>query len=428
MSGTPKYSSAELEQRRQKQLEEERRRKAAEEARLRAAAAERERRQRLENLRKKVNSQQQSIATKVKQQSSVYTQDAQPLQQRCHNQVNAIRKAENESQLQNIATELKQISQDCDRAVTRKRRDDEEKKRKEEIERLQFEIEELEQEVGQITTSDASKFDGTGQKSVQQALGAVRSALSSGNTQAVQSSLNNTSRVVKQHTQLVVQRRAEWEKLKAEAEQIVGQIQDLLTGFQADPVVARWHSHSITQLDNELKQAQQAIVSEQFDQPKKILVKLKAQEKQIIEEANTAQLKADKRDYITQSIVSTLQDMGFSVLSIEDEHAGHPSTAKVFTATAAGRAISVSVPVEGQVWYDVNGYSKNTIASMTDGSPVAVCDEAEEVLTEMHTALQQEFGVQMGEIAWQGKDPSRITRTATDLPTNSQQSKGKTNE
>ena len=42
MSGTPKYSSAELERQRQQQLEEERRRKAAEEARLRAEAAERE--------------------------------------------------------------------------------------------------------------------------------------------------------------------------------------------------------------------------------------------------------------------------------------------------------------------------------------------------------------------------------------------------
>jgi len=201
-------------------------------------------------------------------------------------------------------------------------------------------------------------------------------------------------------------------------------VQDLVTGLKADPVVMRWHSHSMAQLANELKQAQESIVSEQFDQPSQILAKIQAQEKQIIEEANIAQLKADKRDYITQSIVSTLQDMGFAVLSIDDEHTGHPSTAKVFTATAAGRAISVSVPVEGQVWYDVDGYSKNTVASVADGSPVAICDEAEAVLTEMHSTLQQEFGIQMGEISWQGKDPNRITRTATDLPTDVKQSRG----
>jgi hypothetical protein len=189
-------------------------------------------------------------------------------------------------------------------------------------------------------------------------------------------------------------------------------------------VVMRWHSHSIAQLENELQKANQALASEQFDQPSQILAKAKEKEKQIIEEANLAQLKADKRDYITQSIVATLQDMGFSILSVEDEHAGHPSTAKVFTATAAGRAISVSVPVEGQVWYDVDGYSKNTVASVADGSPVAICDEAEAVLTEMHSALQQEFGVQMGEISWQGKNPNRRVVGENDLPTNSREAKG----
>jgi hypothetical protein len=55
---------------------------------------------------------------------------------------------------------------------------------------------------------------------------------------------------------------------------------------------------------------------------------------------------------------------------------------------------------------------------------VAICDEAEAILTEMHSALQQEFGIQMDEISWQGKDPNRITRTAKDFPTDGEQSKG----
>lgn len=425
MSGSPKYSSAKLERQRQQKLEEERRRRAAEEARLRAEAAERERLQRLENFRNKVSSQQQSVADKIQtQQSSMYSQDANLLNQRCQSQKSSVQKATYESQLQEVSTELTRILRDCDQAVSRKRRDDEEKKRKAEIERLQFELEELEREVKQIPVGDAAKFDAVGQTSVQQALSAVQLALKSGQPQAVKTPLNQAIRLVKQHTQSVSQGRAEWEKQKAEAEQVVGELQDLVTGLKADPVVMRWHSHSVMQLDSELDLAQQAIGSEQFNQPKLIWAKVKAQEHQIIEEANLAQLKADKRDYITQSIVATLQDMGFSVLGIEDEHEGHPSTAKVFTATAAGRAISVNVPVEGQVWYDVDGYPKNTVASVVDGKPAATCDEAEAVLTEMHDALQQEFGIQMGEISWQGKDPNRVTRTATDLPTNAEQSRG----
>ena len=426
MSGTPKYSSAELERQQRERLEEERRRKAVEEAKLRAEAAERERRQRVENLRSRVTQLQQSVITKIQQQqSALYPQDVSTLQQRCQSHTSITNQSQDESRLQSVITELNQILQDCDRAVSRKRRDDEEKKRKEEIDRLQFEIEELEREVGHIPRGDASKFDETGKNAVDRSLGSVRAALVTGNPQSVTVALNNATMLVKQHCEIVAQHRAEWEKRKAEAEQFIGQLQELVTGLKADPVVMQWHPHSVSDLDKELQQADRALAAEQFDLPLQILAKAREKERQIIEEANTAQLKADKRDYITQSIVSTLQEMGFSILSVNDEHAGHPATAKIFRAAAAGRVISVSVPVEGQVWYDVDGYSKATVASVVDGNSVAICDEAEQVLTEMHSALQNEFGVQMSEVVWQGKDPNRILKTATDLPTNSGLTKGK---
>jgi hypothetical protein len=210
----------------------------------------------------------------------------------------------------------------------------------------------------------------------------------------------------------------------AAAAQAVGEIEGIIAGLKADPVVMRWHPHSVLELEKELQQAAQAVTSAQFALPAEILTKARAKERQMIEEANTAQLKADRRDYIAQSIVSTLQEMGFSILSVDDEHSGHPATAKIFRAAAAGRAISVSVPVEGQVWYDVDGYPKATVASVANGNPTAICDEAEQVLTEMHSALQNEFGVQMGEVTWQGKDPNRNTRTATELPSNARQTRG----
>ncbi|NEO54682.1 MAG: hypothetical protein F6K54_17310 [Okeania sp. SIO3B5] len=426
MSGSPKYSSAELRRQQQERLEAERRRKAAEEARLRAEAAERERRRRVENLRGRATQEQQSVATKIQQQqSAMYAQDTSALQQRCQSQTNIIDRSQDESQLQKAIAELNQILQDCEKAVIRKRRDDEEKKRKEEIERLQFELEELEREVGRIPESDASKFDSSGQNAVKQALETVRSALATGNPQKVTTPLENATKTVKQHSEKVAQRRAEWEKRKAEAEKVVGQIQEVVTGLKADPVVMRWHSHSIAELEGELQRANQALTSEEFDLPAQILAKLKEKEKQIIEEANTAQLKADKRDYITQSIVTTLQEMGFSILSVDDEHTGHPATAKIFRAAAAGRAINVSVPIEGQVWYDVDGYEKATVASVADGTPTAICDEAEQVLTEMHTALQNEFGVQMGEVTWQGKEPNRIANKAEKLRAQGEKGKSK---
>lgn len=51
-----------------------------------------------------------------------------------------------------------------------------------------------------------------------------------------------------------------------------------------------------------------------------------------------------------------------------------------------------------------------------DGNTAAVCDEAEQVLTEMHEALEDKFGVKMSEVLWEGKAPKRILRQANPLP------------
>jgi hypothetical protein len=108
--------------------------------------------------------------------------------------------------------------------------------------------------------------------------------------------------------------------------------------------------------------------------------------------------------------------MGFVVSDPQDEYPDHPATAKILqAASASGKAIFVSVPVEGQVWYEVDGYTKTTQTSVT-GDITLACDEGERVLNEMHARLEAEFQVGMSEIWWEGKDPNRTLRRADALP------------
>ncbi len=422
MSGSPKHTPAELERRRQEQLEKERQRKAKEEARQRAAAAERERLQRLETLRNQLIAQVQAIASQVQQQqNNIYSEDGTALQKRCQNLRDTLGQAQTESQLQKIAQASPQIEQDLHKAVSRKRRDEEEKKRRLELEKQQFELEELERQISQIPKADATKFDANGYATVQQAIGTVKTAIASSNPESVRAPLANAIKALQDHTNLVIQHRTEWLQRKAEAEQAIGELQAFIVGLRADPVVMRWHGHTITELETQAQTAVQALAAEQFEQPANILAVAQTRGQQIVEEANAEQIKADQRDYIATSIAQTLQDMGFIVSPPQAEYADHPKTAMILkAATASGKGISVSVPVEGEVWYDVDGYTKSTEA-VVGGGNAAVCDEAEQVLTDMHTALEAEFGVKMGEISWEGKDPNRKPRKADGLPNNDQQ-------
>jgi len=422
MSTNPKKTYAQLETERRERLEQDRQRQAAEEARIRAAAAERERLQRLENLRNQSIAQTEATIAKIQQKSpEIYPQDSSELAKRGQNLLNSLRGVTTEYQLQNTIQELPKIEQELDRAISRKRRDDEEKKRKAELEKQQFELEELERQIAQIPQADAIKFDSAGRTAAQTALSALRTAIASGNPQTARSPLNTATAAVEQHIASVARNRAQWEQQKAAAEQALGELQALIAGLRADPIALRWQTHLVDELAAQLQTGIAAIEAEQFDKPALILAAAKTQEQEIIATANAAQIQADQRDYIAKSIAETLAEMGFFVNEPQLEYPDHPNAALILkAATNSGKGISISVPVEGEVWYNVDGYSKTTEAAVGGGT-AAVCDEAENVLKEMHDRLGAEFGINMSEVTWEGKDPDRIIREADDLPSNSQQ-------
>ena len=173
----------------------------------------------------------------------------------------------------------------------------------------------------------------------------------------------------------------------------------------------RWQPYALMNLEERIGQV------EANEQALELLESARAEVPLMIKAAQDAQLKTDQRDYILNGISHSLADMGFVVSAPVEEYPGHPATAKVVqAATASGKAVLVSVPVEGQVWYEVEGYQKE-IGSTRDGEAVLACDEGEQVLTAMHARLQSDFQVEMSEIWWEGKDPERDLRRAEALPT-----------
>jgi len=193
----------------------------------------------------------------------------------------------------------------------------------------------------------------------------------------------------------------------------------LMGSLQADPVVMRWHNLGVSNL--ELFTDQIAL----SEHPGDVLNVANERANVLITEANAAELKAKQRDYITSGIARSLAEMGFVVNEPAEEHPEHPATAKILhAASPAGKEIFVSVPVEGQVWYEVDGYHQETATAVGGGTAV-VCDEAEGVLIEMHARLEAEFQVEMGEITWRGKDPNRALRKADELPSSAPKQRGK---
>lgn len=426
MSGSPKYSQAELERQRQEKLEQERRRKAEEEARKRQEAEEKERKRRLEIGRQDLNGKIKSLLTDLQQNSTlVYAQDLQNLQERSQQIQSQIKSANRESQLQQIAPELTKIQQNWENAKLQKWQDDEEKKRQQEIEKQQFALEALERRLNQLSEFSKSKFDLTGFKAVITAIAEVKNLISQGNPDAVRQPLNNISYAVEKHITTVLEKQEIFQAQKAKAEENLGQIQVIIKGLEADPVVMLWQKAEIAELQQYQQTGERAIASENFAETEAILKTVENLSQEIVKTANQAQLKADQRDYIASSIMESLEEMGFTITYNQAEYPEHPASATIISAaTNSGKGISVSIPVEGEVFYDVEGYSKQTVASV--GGSAAICDEAEEIIGEMHEVLEEKFGVKMGELNWEGKDPQRQLRKADSLPDSSRNSQVRT--
>lgn len=417
MSGSPKYSPAQLEQRRQRELEAQRRQEAAAEAQRRREAAEQERQRQLQQSRANLQNQIERFQADLNQaQALLHPADYQTLTADIQALLPQIPQASSQKAIKSLQKTANQLPKRLQAAQAQKRRDDAEQQRLAELDRQRFELSELEQQVQQLDPAQAQKFDPTGATQVQQALAAVHKALTSGKPQKVQAPLASATQALQTHQQTVATAFDQWQQAQSTALEQLQDLHSLLAGLQADPLLHRWQAPSLSQLTQLAQQAQTAIDQERFAAIADLLTQARSQSEQAIAAANQAQIQADQRDYITDSIAATLEAMGFTILHRQPEHPTHPASAIILGAAShAGKGISVSIPVEGEVYYDVEGYAKQTVQAVGGGN-AATCDEAEQVIEEMHRILGDEFGVQMGELMWEGKDPNRQLRKADDLP------------
>ncbi len=127
------------------------------------------------------------------------------------------------------------------------------------LDRQQFELEELEQRVAQTPDAEALKFDAAGRQQVRTVLQRVRSALALGDPVAVRRPLAEATALVYKHVRQIAQGRGAGRHLQSEANRQLAELQVILAGLKADPVVMRWLPAAVAELEALANAAQQAI-------------------------------------------------------------------------------------------------------------------------------------------------------------------------
>jgi hypothetical protein len=420
MSGTPKYTQAQLKAQRRRELEEARRRQQAEERRRREEAARRECERRLAALRGDLQAHLGRLASELSAAAAaMYDADHGQLHTALSEMERVVRSASSERDLGAQSLALDGVRQAMATAVSRKRRDDEERQRREERLRLQFELDEIGRQVQALGEADSRKFDAAGSDRLESATRRGAQSLQA-HDPAAAAAVREAWNLLEAHRRDVLAARERWTRAKAAAEEALGRMDALVAGLHADPVVARWRSDAVSVLEGEVATLRVALASEAFDRVAGDEARVEAREQAIVAEAGAAQLQADTRDAIAASMAGALGDLGYIVSAPALEQEADPGSAVIFQArSAAGQAIGVSVPVEGDVWYEVAGFPMEARGRVDGRGTAAACDLAEAVLEDLHVLLRDRYGVATDGVNWEGKDPDRMLRRANQLPQSS---------
>lgn len=214
-----------------------------------------------------------------------------------------------------------------------------------------------------------------------------------------------------------------WNRAQSEAQEALARAEARVAALRDDETLRVWEVPAIEAMASDVEQMRHAMQREAFADVVVAESHFQAREDEMTERAAAQQAKLDARDAIAEAMRGALHELGFVVSDPTLEHPTFPTSAVVFSArSAANQVIGVSVPTEGQVWYQVEGYAFES-AAQPQGGAASTCDQAEDILKEMHQILAAQHQVETSGLHWEGKPHDRL-RDSKQLPKRTQAARG----
>lgn len=411
MSDSPKYSTVDLTASVLRELAAERRRKAEERRARRAAEVERRRRERLERRGAALRSEVAKLIGRldVFSQSEAgkrVTADLHSIRSRLSKLGDGALREDGE--ITEAAKQLKGVRKAL--ALTTARA---------EAEQLAAEVEQEQAVLLHLKRQTAAsrllskKFDPEGLRELEALLSTVESQLKRRDLVNARQEIVRFGKCLVRHRAQVERGQSRWNELCEEAASVLAGAERRLASLQADEPVRRWAASELEALVRRAEELHDNIAAGRFDQVRRESETLLAEADRLAADAEKAQHRQDQRDYVTKSIRESLADLGFWVEEFAEEQ---PSAEATIQATRLdGRAITVSVPLEGSLRWAAEGFPMEVVSG-SDGQPARACDEAAEQIEAIKAHLAREHGVETGELTWSGKDPHRTGKAAKRQP------------
>jgi len=426
MSGSPKYSTSDLAEETARRLAEQLRLARAEEAHRRAEVE----RQRVE---RKLEERAAVFRSRITELRNTFTPQLSALDDFLdHKALDAIKKSisEMDAQLTRVVSSpelLETASGDCrhlSRGLERILEEARSAQLKSNLARLKEESDRVTGEFRALDWQLSFKHDRHGMDNIESFLKSTRDKTVSGDLQGASIALGSAIRELGLHRDRVAGIEAEIANQRDQVMTRVRKADNLLCAMEEDPVISRWSSGELAAERARFEKLSKEASTGNFSEVSKELASMVESIKAIEEKAVETQLIEEKRNYIASSIQSVMEEFGFTIEAgfprLEDQ--SNPGSETILVARRlSGERIAATIPHEGDVWYDVDGYRFEAGTSRA-GAHTSSCDSAETQIEAFHQKLGSEYGVKMGKLRWDDQDPDRILKEAKPLPRESGES------
>jgi chromosome segregation ATPase len=256
------------------------------------------------------------------------------------------------------------------------------------------------------------RFDPEGLRKIDAQVKVVESLLQQQKLDQAQVEMTRLQESLARHRAQVERQQDRWNSLQEEATSAVATVQERVASLQADQVVQRWRAAELEELGRRVTQLEGSLSAGRFVQIHQECKSLMTGADKLVAAAEDEQRLQDQRDYVAKSLVESLAELGFWVQQFPAEQASADATIRA--SRADGRAITVSVPLEGSLRWTAEGFPMEVFAG-SDGQPARGCGGLAEQIEAVKGCLEK-HGVETGELLWKGKDPNRPGTTAKRLP------------
>jgi hypothetical protein len=267
-----------------------------------------------------------------------------------------------------------------------------------------------------LSKIDSVKFDAPGREQCVKLLSQAGEAVNRRDSDASSQLTRSLWQTTELHIDMTLRNKGAWELSRNQARNQKDELSRRIESLRCDETVLLWNRHEIEHTVPKLEALERLFGQESFAEISEGYEELNSELDQIEAETLTADLKERRRQHIVTSMSQILQTMGFNV---SENLRSDPASDVVLNARRLnGGAVSVSVPQEGELLYDLAGFERSQILG-SRGKPVAICDDAESMINDFHAELSSVCGVDAGPLRWDDQDPDRLLKTAKVIPTDS---------